>query len=80
MGNGGIILKTTNGGAFVKENQLAESAINIFPNPTHDNLTIETPEKATIEILNIEGQIIKTLRDCLNFKRRNDIMLINKSM
>jgi hypothetical protein len=27
-----------------------------------------------------EEEIIKKLRDCLNFKRRNDIMLINKSM
>ena len=57
----GTILKTTNGGVFVQENQLPESAINIFPNPTNNNLTIETSEKATIEILNIEGQIIKTI-------------------
>jgi hypothetical protein len=35
--------------------------INIFPNPIVDILTIETPYKATIEILNIEGQIIKTI-------------------
>jgi len=35
--------------------------INIFPNPTANILTIETSEKATLEILNIEGQIIKTI-------------------
>ena len=34
----------------------------ICPNPAIDNLTIETTEKATIEILNIEGQIIKTVK------------------
>jgi len=61
VGGNGTILKTINGGDFVEENQLAESAINIFPNPTNDNLTIETTEKATIEILNIEGQTIMTI-------------------
>ena len=55
------VYHTTNGGNFVEENQIPESAINIFPNPTNDNLTIETPENATIEILNIEGQIIKAI-------------------
>ncbi|NVO02970.1 MAG: T9SS type A sorting domain-containing protein [Bacteroidetes bacterium] len=37
-----------------------ETGINIFPNPATNNLTIETPEKATLEIINIEGQLIKT--------------------
>lgn len=36
------------------------SFINVFPNPVSDNLTIETSAKSSIEILNIEGQIIKT--------------------
>ena len=40
---------------------MKDSAINIFPNPATENLTIETTEKATIEILNIAGQIIKTI-------------------
>lgn len=35
--------------------------ILIYPNPATDNLTIETHQKATIEILNPEGQIIKTI-------------------
>jgi PKD repeat protein len=34
--------------------------IKIYPNPATDDLTIETPERATIEIYNIEGQIIKS--------------------
>ena len=35
--------------------------LNIFPNPATDNITIETPLLSTIEISNIEGQLIKTL-------------------
>lgn len=38
-----------------------ESNIKAYPNPAKDNITIETPHQATIEILNIEGQIIKTI-------------------
>jgi lysozyme len=33
----------------------------IYPNPAQDELTIVTPQKSTLEILNIEGQIIKTI-------------------
>jgi hypothetical protein len=40
------------------EIQNSNSEINIFPNPTIDNITIETPKKSTIEILNIQGQTI----------------------
>jgi hypothetical protein len=32
--------------------------IKIYPNPANDNLTIEAPSKATIEILNIQGQLL----------------------
>jgi hypothetical protein len=34
---------------------------NIYPNPTTENITVETPPLSTIEISNIEGQLIKTL-------------------
>ena len=37
-----------------------ENSIAIFPNPATNTLTIQTPQKATLEITNIEGQIIKT--------------------
>ena len=37
------------------------SCLIIYPNPATDNLIIETPQKATIEILNIQGQLIKTI-------------------
>jgi len=42
-------------------NNKAQNGIQVYPNPTTDNLIIETPEIATIVILNIEGQIIKTI-------------------
>ena len=35
--------------------------IQLYPNPTTDNITIETPSLSTIEISNIQGQLIKTL-------------------
>ena len=44
----------------IKEEQNNES-ISIFPNPVNDELAIEAPQKSEIVILNIEGQIIKTI-------------------
>jgi hypothetical protein len=44
------------------DKNLIEKNMLIFPNPSTNNLTIETPQKATIEIINIQGQIIKTLQ------------------
>jgi uncharacterized protein (TIGR02145 family) len=38
-----------------------ENQIQIYPNPVNNNLTIETLQKSEIEILNIEGQIIKSI-------------------
>ena len=57
----GSILKTTNGGVFVAENDLLDGHLNVFPNPASDYLIIETTEKTFIEILNIEGQLLKRL-------------------
>jgi YVTN family beta-propeller protein len=34
------------------------SAISVYPNPATDNITIESPQKSRIEILNIQGQTI----------------------
>ena len=36
--------------------------ISIYPDPASDNITIVIPQKATIEISNIQGQIIKSLK------------------
>ena len=38
-----------------------QTLINVFPIPTSSNLTIQTTEKATIEISNIQGQLLKTI-------------------
>jgi ELWxxDGT repeat protein len=46
----------TNTVAFSENNE-----INIYPNPANNHFTIETPQKATIEILNMQGQLLKTL-------------------
>jgi hypothetical protein len=37
------------------------SAFNLFPNPTSDFINIETQQKSEIEILNIAGQLIKSI-------------------
>ena len=44
-------------------NEVAEKEIgmDIYPNPASDNVTIESPAQATIQISNIQGQLIKTL-------------------
>jgi hypothetical protein len=36
----------------------ANNILHIYPNPANDKLSIESLQKATIEILNIQGQII----------------------
>jgi hypothetical protein len=41
-----------------------ENDVIIFPNPTKDNITIENLPQATIEIFNIEGQLIRTFPPC----------------
>ena len=43
---------------FVSQN----ISFKIYPNPTTENLTIETSQSSTIEISNIQGQLIKTLK------------------
>lgn len=35
--------------------------VSIFPNPATDNIRLEIPLESEVEILNIEGQIIKTI-------------------
>ncbi|MFA5783180.1 MAG: T9SS type A sorting domain-containing protein, partial [Bacteroidales bacterium] len=37
------------------------AAFDVYPNPATDNLTIEAPQKSDIEILNIQGQLIKSI-------------------
>jgi photosystem II stability/assembly factor-like uncharacterized protein len=66
VGVGGTILKTVNGGGFpVGNNDLSSksSTLNIYPNPSSDNITIETsvnPQSGTLSIMNLHGQQIIT--------------------
>jgi hypothetical protein len=62
----------------ITENIISES-INIYPNPTTDNLIIETPEKATFEILNIQGQLIKRIEVSSN-KTNVDVSTLTSGM
>jgi hypothetical protein len=43
--------------------------VSVYPNPAMNNLTIETPQQTVIEILNIQGQLIKTF--ALNGNKTN---------
>jgi len=55
----GVISCTTAGFIEISMN----NNLTIYPNPVTDNFTINIPEKSTIEIVNIEGQIIKTINN-----------------
>jgi hypothetical protein len=46
---------------YIKEIK-QEYFILVYPNPATINLTIETPQKAVIEITNIQGQLVKTIK------------------
>lgn len=38
------------------------NSFSFYPNPASDKINISIPKKATIEILNINGQVIKTIK------------------
>jgi hypothetical protein len=75
VGPQGIILKTTNGGGFFVEISNPPSNTNplkIFPNPSNNNITIETPAKGQLSILNLHGQQLIT-RQLTELKTQLDI-------
>jgi len=47
-------------------NKFNNTLISIYPNPAINNITIETPQQATIKVLNIQGQLMKTLSTSAN--------------
>ena len=47
------------GGVGINESVI-NSSINIYPNPATNNIRIENPYQAIIDITNIQGQLIKT--------------------
>ena len=44
----------------IKKNTTDENTIQVYPNPTESTLTIEVRQCAAIEILNIQGRLLKT--------------------
>lgn len=48
------------GATGINVNELPDP-IKIYPNPVTNMLILETPDKSDVEILNIQGQLIKTL-------------------
>jgi len=46
--------------AAINENQI-ENKIDIFPNPARDHINIFIPQKVKLEIINIDGQVVKTI-------------------
>jgi len=59
-GSGGIITNPCTAG--ISELSPGSENNNIYPNPATDKLSIETMQKANIEIINIQGQLVKTLQ------------------
>lgn len=47
-------------------------AISVYPNPSNDFITIDFPQKAIIEILNIEGQVLETI-NCISKETTIDL-------
>ncbi len=47
--------------SYVQENK-TDFLIQIFPNPATTSITIQTPQASTIEIFNLEGQILRTIK------------------
>lgn len=47
----------------INDEELLTNYLTVYPNPATENLTLEIPQKTVIEILNIEGQIIKSISD-----------------
>lgn len=79
VGDSGLILKTTNGGGLTGLSTIENlnSKVNIYPNPTQSNITIEFDlieiKNALIEIKNILGQTIKTIDSKAFSKGKNKI-------
>ncbi|MGD0710661.1 MAG: choice-of-anchor tandem repeat GloVer-containing protein [Bacteroidales bacterium] len=56
----GVVFKLAIQGAGIKEIN-ENNSIVVYPNPTSNTLIIESPQKAVIEITNIQGQLIKVI-------------------
>jgi hypothetical protein len=56
VGCNGTILKTTNGGVGINDQHQTMSLLCIYPNPAIAKITIITPTKGSIFILNLNGK------------------------
>lgn len=61
-----------NFGDGINEINNSYNYISLFPNPAKDNITVFTRQKSNMDILNIQGQLIKTI-PANNFKTTIDI-------
>ena len=54
---------------FVGVEEKSKSVINItiYPNPALDYINVEVPQKSQIEILNVQGQLMKSVKANENF-------------
>jgi len=60
-GNFDIFLTKSDSGVLTGTPEFYSSLkISIYPNPASDNLTIESPQKSEIEIVNLQGQLTKS--------------------
>jgi len=51
--------------------QIKEFETDIFPNPANDKLTINFPTKSDLEIINIRGQVVKSMKINDNYESIN---------
>jgi photosystem II stability/assembly factor-like uncharacterized protein len=76
VGDSGLILKTTNGGGVgISEGSSASSLMKVYPNPTHDEITIETSpitDNTYVSISNVRG-IELIVQKVINNRTRIDI-------
>jgi hypothetical protein len=76
VGDSGLILKTTNGGGVgIPEGSSASKLMKIYPNPTHDEITIESSAitgNTYLSISNVRGLELIVLK-VINNRTRIDI-------
>jgi len=64
---------------ITKLNSNSNSDFSLFPNPANDHITIETPIKTRIEIINMEGQIITSF-DNVYYEKTIDIRRLSSGV
>jgi hypothetical protein len=66
-----ISLQVIPGTTGINQNDVTDQVL-IYPNPATDIITIECPQKAIIELLNLKGQVLETIL-CNNKKTTMDV-------